>query len=356
MNKTTKIIVGGIVVVLAAWGFSMNNVPSKTIKIGLVAPLTGPGAVFGNSLVKGAEMAIQDLATKKLRYTYELVIQDDGTNPATSASAASKLVNVDKVQAIIAGTSGTGNAILSITEAAKVPHICVVCADVKIGQGKYNFTNSVLPDDEARAWMDEAAKRGAKNIGLITQIHPGINAVADAITKEAGERKVPIVYAERYDGNNRDFKTIVAKAKKFNADVYFLMSFPPSIDIVGKELQDFGIKNLSGGAGALSIAANPSIFNGDWYTEVPLADPSFLKRFETQYPEIRFNIRTAPFGYDSVNLLVAGFEKDADMAEYLAGIKEYDGKAGHITKPSGNNFRATPSIWEIRDGKPVEVR
>ncbi len=342
-----------MVLILAFGGRSRTSDGRQTVKIGVIAPLTGGGTVFGNSLVAGIKLAKEDL--KNTKYNYELVIEDDRSNPVQSASAAQKLINIDKVQAIIVATSGTGNAILTLTEAAHIPQICVVCADKTIGQGKYNFTNSVLPEDEADVWIKEAVHRGIKTLGLISQIHPGINAVVDAVTLKAKENNIPIVYAERFDGNNRDFKTIISKAKKANADVYFLMAFPPSLDIVGKELKEAGVASVSGGAGALSIAADPSIFNDDWYTEVSLTDKDFLARFEKEFPSVRFNVRTAPFGYDSLNMLVDGFEKGADMSTYLAGITEYKGKVGTITKPSGNNFRSTPSVWMIKDGKPVPI-
>lgn len=353
MKKSTWIVVAIIVIVAIFIIISRranNSGGAKTIKIGVVAPLTGGGAAFGNSLVKAIELAQQDL--KDTHYTYKIIIEDDGTNPAQSAGAAQKLINVDKVQAIISATSGTGNVVAPLVEAAKIPQICTACADKKVGTGKYSYTSSVQVEDEARVFVDYAIKTGAKSLGMISQIHPGINAVADAIKIEAASKNLPVVYEERFDGNNRDFNTIVKKAVAAKASLYFLQSFPPSLDIIGKEFTNLGITNVAGGAGAFTISADLKIFEGHWYTEA-LSDPMFTARFQTAFPDIRFNIRTGPYGYDAFNILVQGFEKNVDMAVYLAGLKEFNGKVGRQYKTDGNYFRSMPGIWIIKEGKPV---
>lgn len=353
--KNKLILLGvGVVIAIAAWGTLSNQQSTvPVIKIGVVAPLTGPGAAFGTSLVKAIELAQKDLGGTK--YRYEVVIEDDATNPASSASAAQKVIQIDGIKAIISATSGSGNAIAPIAEAAKIPLICVACADKKIGTGKYSYTSSVQVEDEAKVFVDYAVLKGAKTLGVLSQNHPGINAVADAVRKEAISRGVPVVYEERFDGANRDFKTIVKKAALAGADVYFLQAFPPALDIIGKELTALGVKNIAGGAGAFTIAADPSLFEGKWYTEA-LSEQAFTERFSKEFPEIRFNIRTGPYGYDAFNILVQGLEKDSDMATYLANLDEFVGKVGRQYKTDGNWFRSTPGVWEIKEGKGVQIK
>ncbi|HEY0908399.1 MAG TPA: ABC transporter substrate-binding protein [Candidatus Paceibacterota bacterium] len=347
-----KLIFLGVAIAIVCVGVFVNRDSShEVIKIGVVAPLTGPGSAFGNSLVKAIELAQRDLGGTK--YRYEVVIEDDATNPATSASAAQKMIQIDGVKAIISATSGSGNAIAPIAEASKVPLICIACADKRIGTGKYSYTSSVQVEDEAKVFVDHAVKNGAKTVGVLSQNHPGINAVADAVKAEAISRNIPVVYEERFDGNNRDFKTIIKKAAAANADIYFLQAFPPALDIVGKELAALGVKNVAGGAGAFTIAAEPTLFEGKWYTEA-LADADFTERFSKEFPDVRFNIRTGPYGYDAFNMLVQGLDKDADMAAYLAGIDTFDGKVGQY-KTDGNWFRSTPGVWMVKDGKFVVI-
>jgi len=358
--KNIKIIIGIIVAVvivglIVSYSSNKKSVSEKqTIKIGVIAPVTGPASAFGQPLVKALELALKDVP-KDSKYNYEIVIEDDATNPAKSASAAQKLIQIDKVQAIISATSGTGNAIMPIITTAKIPQICVACADRKIAVGAYSYTSSIQPEDEGKVYIDYAVKTGVKTLGMLNQIHPGINAVADGIKGAALKQGVQIVYEERFDGNNRDFKTIAAKAAAAKADVYYIQALPPSLDILGKELYGLGVKNLAAGSGAFTISANPAFYEGNWYSE-SLSDASFTDRFQKAYPDVRFNVRTAPYGYDAFMMLVKGFEKGGDMGTYLSGLTEYKGLVGRQYKNSGTNYFASlPGIYKIQDGKPTLV-
>jgi ABC-type branched-subunit amino acid transport system substrate-binding protein len=336
------VVIGGI------FTLTRKDGPQETIKIGVVAPLTGPGAVFGTAMVKGVQLALLDL--KDTKHKYELVIQDDGTNPGTAASAAQKLINIDKVQAILTSTSGTGNAVSPLAEKAKIPHICIGCSDMRIATGTYNYTATVQVDDEAEVWIAEAQKRGVKTIAMLSQNHPGVNANTDATIAVAKSKGVSIVFDERFDASNRDFKTIISKAIQTKADLYYPQSFPPAIDILGQELKNVGVTAMAGQAGSFTIGAKPEIYNGQWYTEAVSA-PAFGDRFARTYPDVRFNVRMAPFGYEMLKILVDGFEGGEDVAAYLAGVTKYDGIV-KIYKTNGNFFRSNPGVWTIEVGKP----
>jgi hypothetical protein len=61
-----------------------------------------------------------------------------------------------------------------------------------------------------------------------------------------------------------------------------------------------------------------------------------------------------PYAYDSVRMLVDGFESNQGVVSYLRDLTRYDGSASLITRePGSGNFRAKPVVWEVRDGVPV---
>jgi len=359
MNKTLTWVIVIVIVIVGGYYLFFNKkepfdaAQGEPIKIGIIAPLTGPGAIFGNSLVKAIEMAQEDLG--KTKNKYEVIIEDDGTNPGQSASAAKKLIEIDKVKAIISATSGTGNAIKPLAAAGKVIQICIGCADLSIGDGTYNYTNAILPAEDAAFWADEAAKRGLKKVAILSQIHPGINVVVDEIKNQASLKGLSVVYEERFDGSVRDFKTIIAKAKISNPDTYFIISFPPSIDIIGQELRTLGVKQVSTIAG-FAISANPEIFNDYWFVDAYIADPSFLKRFRERYPEIRLSPRTGPHSYDTFTMLVKGFESGKEISQYLTELTEYTGIVGETIKAIGSgNFSSKPAAWIMKNGRPEPI-
>ncbi|PYR51708.1 MAG: hypothetical protein DMF95_07965, partial [Acidobacteria bacterium] len=76
------------------------------VKIGVIVPTTGPYAMLGNSFVKAVQMARDDLGDKK--YRYELVIRDSGPDPEKAKQVIRRVVNDDKVDAIVGGISLIG--------------------------------------------------------------------------------------------------------------------------------------------------------------------------------------------------------------------------------------------------------
>ncbi len=354
MNKRILTWIGVIIiVVLIIVGVrSKSSTPSQTIKIGVVAPMTGGAATYGVGLVKGIEMAKADL--KGTKNNYEFIVEDDGTNPANAASAAQKLVNIDKVQALVTVTSGTGNAVKPIAAANKIPHVCV-CADARLSDNSINFINSVVPDDEMKVWVAYAAEQGVKKIAIIAQNHPGFNLITDTLKKQLASSGIEVVYEEHFEPTQKDFKTDIAKAGQKKPDLYFIGAYPPPVDILGQELKGLGVTNIAG-VGTFAISATPEVFNDRWYSDATLTDQAFKDRFVKEYPELRFNVRVVPYGYDTFNMLVAANES-GDIAKYLLDSTGYSGKSGNLTKTKGDGiFHAPASIWTIKNGQAVTIK
>jgi ABC-type branched-subunit amino acid transport system substrate-binding protein len=97
-----------------------------------------------------------------------------------------------------------------------------------------------------------------------------------------------------------------------------------------------------------------SIFEGDWYTDSDLANPEVMAQFQKAYPSSTFITHMMPYAYDSVRMLVDGFESDQGVLAYLQGLTRYDGSASIITRePGSGNFRSKPVVWVVKDGVPV---
>lgn len=349
MSKTTKIIWGIVVVVLIIGLFTTRK--QEVIKIGIVAPLTGGASIYGINLVNGAKIALEQ--TTGLKNKYELVIEDDGTNPANAASAAQKLININKVNAIITVTSSTGNAVKKIADSAKISHICL-CNDVRIA-GDYSFTSLLIPADEAKVWVDEAKARGANKIGIINQNVAGFNVIVEQIINYAGQNNLSVVYEERIDSSIKDFSTSISKLRKSDADVSLIGFFPPQLDIIGQQLINQNLTSF-GGIGTFAISANPTLFNGNWYTDANLSDKDFASEVSAKFPDDRFNARVAPYAYDITKVIINAIES-GDTVSYIKNLTEYKGKVGRLFKEIGEqSFRSPIGIWEIRDGKPIQIK
>jgi hypothetical protein len=102
---------------------------------------------------------------------------------------------------------------------------------------------------------------------------------------------------------------------------------------------------------AFSISERPELFEGGWYTD-SYVSPEFQARLDQKYPATRLATHMMPYAYDSLQILVQGFE-GGDVLSHIRGMTQYNGTAGRITKEAGTgNFRSAPAVWEIQNGRP----
>src|ERR1044071_4612242 len=123
------------VLVLMALAFSCtkqaeeNGSPDRsTIKIGYFGDLTGPTFNFGQSAINGVLMAASEInqAGGINNRKIDVVIEDDKGSPEEAARLTAKLIDQDKVIAIIAGgTSGNSRAAAPKAQASHIPMISI---------------------------------------------------------------------------------------------------------------------------------------------------------------------------------------------------------------------------------------
>ena len=327
-----------------------THVPDNAvIKIGAVATTKGPAGLLGNSFVKAIQLAKEDL--KDTTHQYELVIEEI-TSPDKAEPAIEKLIDTDKVDALVVGLSISGQIAKSYATAAKIPLFCI-CSVGDVGDELYTFTTMPLAEDEATRWVAEARRRGIKRVALLTQNYPSIDNHVRALKAEATKAgEIAFVYEDRFEESTTDFRSRIAAAKETSPDVYFVEAFSTALDILGQQLKDAGIRNLASIV-SFSLSEKPELFEGGWYTD-SYVSPEFKARLDQRYPARRVATHMMPYAYDSFNMLVQSFESGQDVLTYVRGMTEYSGTAGKITKEAGSgNFRSTPAVWVIKNGKPA---
>ena len=320
------------------------------VKIGVIVPASGPYAILGNSFLKAVEMARSDLRGTK--YRYELVLVDIGLDLAQARTAIQRAITDEKVDAIVGGISRFGQVTRPLATAARIPHTCV-CSVTSIGDGAYTFTNIPSPDAEAVQWVQEAQRRGIRQIALLTQDYPSIHGHVHALKAELARVGLPITSAQEFADSVTDFRSMIARARASNPDVYFVEALSPQLELLGQQLFEVKIRNIASVV-APSVTQRPELFEGAWYTDSDLRDIGLKQRFEKQYPGTRFATHMMPYAYDDFNMIVQAFERGENPAVYIRNIATYDGTAGPLTKaPGSGNFQSRPAVWVIRNGKPA---
>lgn len=170
MPKSIKIIIGIVVllVVLIVVAKSFNGAKdssqtlSETIKIGYFGPFTGPVATTsGEDVGNGWKLAVSKRPTIAGKQV-EVIYEDDACDPKKAASAANKLISVDKVKILINGVcSGSMIAVMPIAENAKAILFTPVSTSPKITDGgDYVFRTSASSVHTAKAMADAITKLG----------------------------------------------------------------------------------------------------------------------------------------------------------------------------------------------------
>jgi ABC-type branched-subunit amino acid transport system substrate-binding protein len=356
----TSLAVAGVagVVLLAACSGGGDDGDSSastlTIKIGAIVPFEGQSASLGKSFLQAVQVSIDNLDDTE--HDYKLVVEDGGTTPEESRRAARRLVEEDKVAAIVGGISKVGQWVAPIAKEAGVPQICI-CSIPTIGDGQYNFTNIPLAEDEAEAWVSEATSRGLRTIAILAQEYPSIDGQVDGMKAAAEKAGMEVVYEYGFPAGTTEFLEPMMAAGEKSPDVYFVSAYEPSLTAIGKQIQvaesvhgsDLEVASIV----SISISEELGIFDGAWYTDSDLAEDAVLAQFEEAYPSSEFITHMMPYAYDSVRMLVDGFESDEGAVEYLRNLTSYDGSAGPITREAGSgNFRSKPVVWVVKDGVP----
>jgi len=320
------------------------------VKIGVIVPRTGPYTILGNSFLKAVELAAADLG--RTRYQYQLVQVDVGEDPVEARAAIQRAIRTERVDAIVGGISVFGAVTRSLASAARIPQTCV-CSQTWIGDGAYNFTNIPTPDAEAKLWVREAERRGIRRVALLTRDNPSMQGHVRAVKAEAARVGLSISYEYVFTDSMTDFRPLIARARASNPDVYYVEAFSPQLEILGRQLAEAQIHNVTSVV-APSISVQRELFEGAWYTDSDLRDMAFRARFEEKYPGTQFATHMMPYAYDDFNMLVQAFERGQNPAVYLRTLATYEGTAGRLTKKRGSGtFESTPAVWVIRSGKPA---
>ncbi len=335
-------------------------VEKETVKIGLVASLTGDNAMLGEGSKSGMVLASEELAKKDTKYNYEFIYEDDRLDNKLSASAAQKLINIDNVDAIISFTSGTGNVINPMAESAKVVHFGIA-SDANIANGNYNFIHWTQPPEEGRVFVKKLQEEGVKSISVIELNHPGTNAIVDGLEMHISGSGIAITGIHKFNFGDTDFKNMILKIKQENPEMIFIGAIAPEMDLIVKQLNELNVDIPLTSIELFEYTDNPELFNGYWYVQA--ADPmdSFNQKFA-----VRFGENAKPGAgnvYDCVNMLVdayetmGGTEKPTTniVVAKLRTIKEFAGAMGSLTIDAQGIVNSQAVIKEVRNGEFVTL-
>src|SRR3989338_3191373 len=258
MNNATKVIVWIVVLALVVWGIvalsKKDGASSETIKIGFVGHLTGELANMGENTKAAVEIAVEEVnaAGGVLGKNIEVVYEDDVCTGATGANAVSKLINTDKVVAVLGGLcSGATLGEAPISEAAKVVQLSYCSTNPTISQaGDYIFRD--VPSDlfQAKYAAEYLMKTGKTKVALLTIKNDWGDGLNKAFTNAFAAAGGTIVATESFNPDAKDFRTLFTQIKAKNPDAVYFASYTDRTIAGIKQARELGIKTTFFGADA----------------------------------------------------------------------------------------------------------
>ncbi len=319
------------------------------VKIGLMAPLTGPWASEGQEMKQVLELLNADLNAKGglLGQKVEVIAEDDGGDPKTAALAAQRLTT--KGVAAVIGTYGS-----SITEASqniynesKIIQIANGSTAVRLSEKrlKYFFRTCPRDDEQGRVAAQTIQKMKAKNVAILhdnTTYAKGLAAEAKALLKG-----VNIVFFDALTPGERDYTAILTKLKAARPDVVFFTGYYPEAGLLLRQKMQmkWNVPFIGGDAQNnpdLIKIAGKGAANGFYFLSTPLPkdlptkeSKAFVDTYKKKYRNAPSSIYALLAG-DGFRVITAAIKEkksvDPDvLAAYLKkGFKDDRGLTGRI--------------------------
>ena len=202
------------------------------IKIGAVLPLTGDNSVVGTAVKSGVLAAIEDKTKGNLKHYYEAVFEDNQQLPAKSATAANKLIMMDKVNMLLSFTTGIGRVVAPLAENAKLLNMCATLEDENAApMGKTSFfqgpTLQSYRQLVIKALQQEKVNKLAllaANVGVACS---GTERLAEVLKNKGFETKV-----ECFNPSDLDFRFVIQKYLSEGFNHFYIQFWPPQSNIL----------------------------------------------------------------------------------------------------------------------------
>ena len=323
----------GIVAATFALAFGGRALGADTIKIGLMAPLTGSWASEGQEMKKNVELLAAELNAKGglNGQKVEVVVEDDGGDPRTASLAAQRLTTKGVVAVIGTYGSAVTEASQNILDEAKIIQVANGSTAVRLTEKglKYFFRTCPRDDEQGRVGAAVLQKMGAKKVAILHDNSAYSKGLADEINGLL-KGKLQVVFFDALTPKEQDYSTILTKLKAAGPDVVFFTGYYPEAGLLLKQKKQMGWKVPFIGGDAIN---NPDL--------VKIAGKEAAEGFQFLSPPV-------PSDLDN-----------ADAKAYVASYKKkYGEDAGSIYGVlAGDGFRVVAKAIEVtKSTSPDKIR
>ena len=352
----------------------------QTIRIGLVAPMSGALAVSGKANQKGGQLAVDELNRQQLRIggrraRFELMAEDDAGDPKQGTAAAQKLVDA-RVHGVVGHqTSGSAIPASRLYSEAGIPQVSPsVTAPRYTGQG-FKTTFRIVAGDASigDAIATHAVQRlRMKRFAIVDDRSSYGHGIAEEFAKAAVRVGGTIVGREHASDRSSDFSAILTAIKAQQPDAIFVGGMYAMAGPMLRQMKQLGIEAKFMGGDGICSGELPKLAAGTMADgQVVCAEAGGVEGeakksmddFKAKFKS-KFNVDVqiyAPYVYDAVNVMVAAMVKanSAEPAKYLPVLAKtagYKGVTGTIAfDEKGDIKNGSLTLYTYKGGNREQI-
>ncbi|MGB6379474.1 MAG: ABC transporter substrate-binding protein [Syntrophobacteria bacterium] len=302
MRKNVKSIFL-LLVVISVFAFMLPTQASAadTIKVGIVLPLTGPQAKFGEIEKQSFDMALEEInggggiKGKKL----EFIMEDDTGRPEVGRSVVEKLITKDKVVMLGGGYSSSVTfGVAGVAQQNRVPFLVNTGSADKITEQGWDYIFRLNPPVSEYAsgvetFLAEVVK--PKDAVILHENSLFGTKGAKAFQKSCEKLGIKVLMTEGYEHGGIDFKPVLVKVKQLNPDLVYMISYIMDASLLMRQARELKLtpKLFVGGAAGFTLpefdqnagkAANFVVSATLWHQVLPLPGAmDYFNRFKAKY-------------------------------------------------------------------------
>lgn len=347
----------------------------EVIKIGCVAPLTGPQAHLGKDIENGCRLAATEINARNPQLggqsvRFELIAEDDQADPKTATVVAQKLVDSGAKGVVGHLNSGASIPASRIYNAAGIAQISPASTAVTYTHQGFKTTFRVMANDsqQGKALGQYAVKLG-KRVAVVDDRTAYGQGLIDEVVKAIKAAGAEVVGREFTTDKSTDFTAILTSLKGKKPDVLVFGGMDPQAAPMVKQMKTLGMKaqflggdgmqsaefiKLAGAAAEGVIGSSPGL-----PLEKMPGGKDFGNRFKERYGKVQIY---APFAYDATQVLAGAMLKadSADPAKYIPVLAGYhaDGVIGPIAFDERGDLKDGPvTLYQVKNGswEPIEI-
>ena len=344
---------------------------TESRKIGVLLPLSGPGARAGTRALRGIELALATVQERDPALQLSMVVRDSTQKAAAAQDALRALVDEEHVIGVIGPLlSRMAIELAPLAGQLSVPLISPYARDSDFpALSTYAMRNSLTDTLQGRFLADYAIN--GLQLKRFVILHPEDaygTALGDRFREQVLQHQGEIVAVVSYPPNSANIGRVLGRLKDLQYDAIFLPEYAAKVSTIVTQLATQNIKGIQllgtdGWNAPALVAKDPQLLEGAIFVDGFFADApapavqTFVEQFRDRYQETPDLL--AAQAYDTLlmcaQVLKAGARTPTQLRDGLLHVRDFAGVSGLTSLGETRDAVKVPYLLTVKDGQIVQL-